>query len=418
MGISLGLVGLGSFGSAFAPLFKSHPLVDRIAFCDLEPERVKRFADDPFYADKFNPRDTYLSLEEICGAGLDALVIITQPWLHAPQCVHALETGHDVYSAVPIISIPDDDEILEWCDRIIATVQRTGKQYMLGETTYYRPEAQFCRRMAAEGAFGDFVYADGEYCHDVDSECNLRRVSQSRSIGRAGREWERLRAAYTARGVLSGPMHYPTHSTSGPVCVMRAHAVKVTGYGWRHREDDPYFGNSAFSNETALFLMSNGATVRIAEMRETPGMLGHEAETFRVMGTRGTFSECRWFTVGRPTAEDLQADRLPAPTAKPLGANDMFEPFPPEVELAFKRAMYRGVSDADLQNRDFNPAGHGGSHPYLVHEFVDAVASGRTPAVNAWEAARYMAMGVMAHKSALRDGERLDVPDWGEAPGV
>ena len=31
MGISLGLVGLGSFGSGFAELFKRHPLVDRIA---------------------------------------------------------------------------------------------------------------------------------------------------------------------------------------------------------------------------------------------------------------------------------------------------------------------------------------------------------------------------------------------------
>jgi hypothetical protein len=37
MGISLGLVGLGSFGSSFARLFKNHPLVDRIGLCDLEP---------------------------------------------------------------------------------------------------------------------------------------------------------------------------------------------------------------------------------------------------------------------------------------------------------------------------------------------------------------------------------------------
>jgi len=59
---------------------------------------------------------------------------------------------------------------------------------------------------------------------------------------------------------------------------------------------------------------------------------------------------------------------------------------------------------------------HGGSHPYLVHEFVDAVAHERMPAINAWEAARYMAPGVMAHKSALRGGELLEVPDWGNAP--
>ncbi|HUU60349.1 MAG TPA: hypothetical protein VMZ50_12450, partial [Phycisphaerae bacterium] len=61
--------------------------------------------------------------------------------------------------------------------------------------------------------------------------------------------------------------------------------------------------------------------------------------------------------------------------------------------------------------------GHGGSHAYLVHEFVDAVARGRTPAINVWEAARYMAAGAVAHKSALAGGAILDVPDWGGAPG-
>ncbi len=55
MGISLGLVGLGAFGSEFAPLFMSHPLVDRIALCDREPERVARFARDPASGPSFGP---------------------------------------------------------------------------------------------------------------------------------------------------------------------------------------------------------------------------------------------------------------------------------------------------------------------------------------------------------------------------
>ncbi len=40
----------------------------------------------------------------------------------------------------------------------------------------------------------------------------------------------------------------------------------------------------------------------------------------------------------------------------------------------------------------------------------------RQPAINVWEAVRYMAPGVMAHKSAERDGEVLEMPDWGDAP--
>ena len=416
MGISIGLVGLGSFGSCFAPLFKSHPLVSRIALCDREPERIKKYADDPFFKDKFNPRDAFDSLDAICRSDLDALVIITQPWLHAPQCVQAMEAGKHVYSAVPIISIPDDDEILDWCDKIIAASKKTGRRYMLGETTFYRPQAMFCRRKAAEGAFGDFVYAEGEYFHDVDSGCNLREVSRSRLASKAGQEWHKIREKYVRKKLKTTPMHYPTHSTSGPVCVMKAHALKVTSCGYKNRNNDPFFAGYDFSNEIALYKMSNGAAVRICEMRETPGQPGQDGETFRIFGTRGSFSENKWHSITRPDFANLDYSRLPRPVHQELSRNEMFDPLPPEVQEAFKRAMNRKAGENDLQKMDFVPSGHGGSHPYLVHEFVEAAAENRQPAINAWEAARYMAMGVMAHKSALKDGETLPVPDWGDAP--
>ena len=416
MGISIGLVGLGSFGSCFAPLFKNHPQVDRIGLCDREPSRVQKFAEDPFYADKLDPGDCYESLKEICGADFDALVVITQPWLHAPQCIQAMENGHHVYSAVPVIKTPDNDEILEWCDRLVETVRTTGRHYMLGETTYYHPQSMFCRRRAAEGAFGDFVYAEGEYMHDVDARCNLRQVQRSRTSSSSGQEWVRIRQEYVERGVRGGPMHYPTHSVSGPVCVMDAHAVKVNAHGFANREGDPYFERDAFSNEMALFKMSNGAAVRILEMRETPGLVGEDSETFRIFGTRGAFSENRWFSTERPDRPEPDMGDLPTPEREELTPAEMFDPLPEEVETAFKQVMHRDLDEEELLSIDFQPKGHGGSHPYLVHEFIDAVANDRHPAINVWEAVRYMAMGVAAHKSALNDGETVEVADWGDAP--
>jgi len=390
MGTSLGLVGLGSFGREFADLFMSHPLVDRIGLCDLEPERIGALAKRESWQAKFDERDAYGSIEEICKSELDALVIITQPWLHAPQCIQAMEAGKHVYSAVPVISIPDGDEILDWCDKLVETCRRTGMHYMLGETTCYRPQAMYCRRRAREGAFGDFVYSEGEYLHDVDSRTNLREVMRRRLTGKAGREWLRRLNDYRERGVRTGPMHYPTHSTSGPISVMGAHAVKVCAWGYVNRTNDAYFVDhaSVFSNETALFTMSNGATMRICEHRE----IGHPGrEIFRVYGTQGSFENDHWLNNRK---------------AIKLTVEEMRDPLPKEVVQAFQ---------AHSLKSDFY-GGHGGSHAYLVHEFVDAIAHERTPAINAWEAVRYMAAGVMAHKSALRDGERLDVPDWGDAP--
>ena len=390
MGISLGLVGLGAFGSAFADLFMSHPSVDRIALCDREPERIETFVKKESWQKKFREKDAYSTLDDICKSDLDALVIITQPWMHAPQCIQAMEAGKHVYSAVPISCVPDGDEILDWCDKLVETCRRTGMDYMLGETTYYHSQTMYCRRRAGEGAFGDFVYSEGEYFHDVDAGCNLREVMKKRLAGKAGQEWLKAREGYKARGVRTGPMHYPTHSTSGPISIMNAHAVKVCAWGFANRTNDPYYTDNgyAFSDETALFHMSNGAAMRICEHREI-GLEGRE--TFRVYGTEGSFEDDCWVN---------KRERIA------LTKEEMRDPLPEEVVDAFRDC--KGESDFY--------GGHGGSHAYLAHEFVTAVASERTPAINVWEAVRYMAPGVMAHKSALRDGEVLDVPDWGDAP--
>jgi predicted dehydrogenase len=278
---------------------------------------------------------------------------------------------------------------------------------MYAETTYYRPQAMFCRKKAEEGAFGDFVYTEGEYYHDLDERCSLRKVMEQRLASRAGKEWARLAPRYAKKGVLNGPMHYPTHSTCGPVCVMNAHAEKVTAYGYKNGNKDPYFKDSAFSNETAFFRMSNGATARICEFRECAGALAGDSETFRIMGTRGSYAEGVWrenFRTKPMTAKPLSVTRLTK--------EEMRDPLPGEVADAFKMILDPNAKPGD----DFVPTGHGGSHPYLVHEFVDAVAHDRIPRINVWEAARYTAMGAMAHKSALLGGKTLNVPDWGDAP--
>lgn len=405
MGIKLGLVGLGAFGSAFAPLFASHPLVDSVILCDAEADKVKKHAEDPAIAPKVAGQ--MLSLDEVCKSDCDAVVIITQPWLHAPQCIQVLEAGKYVYSAVPVISLPDDNEMLDWCGKIIETVERTGMEYMLGETTIYRPQTMFCRRMAQQGLFGDFVYAEAEYAHDVDNfYCSLRKVSAHRSTGKIGQMRKELLAPYYRRGCKSHPMAYPTHSVSGVVEVMRSKPVSVSAIGFANRNNDPFFENHDFSNISAFFKLDNGCALRVAEMREISPNIGLDDEDFRIFGTRGSYSLNEWRNNGRvePTPEPKKNELTK------LTAEEMRDPLPPEVSAAFSEALSR----KDGEVKDFLASGHGGSHPYLVHEFVSAVAERRRPQVSAWDAAMYMAMGVAAHQSAQKDGEIVKVVDFGK----
>jgi hypothetical protein len=55
-------------------------------------------------------------------------------------------------------------------------------------------------------------------------------------------------------------------------------------------------------------------------------------------------------------------------------------------------------------------SGHGGSHTFLTHEFVDALVNGRQPAVNVYEAVAMTAPGIIAHQSALQGGKQMTVP--------
>ena len=403
MGISLGLVGLGSFGSAFAKLFKSHPLVDRIGLCDCEAEKLHKFSMDPFMADKLSPGDCYATLDEICRADFDALVIITQPWLHAPQCIQALEHGKSVYSAVPVIQLPDSEEILDWCARLKDAVKKSGKHYMLGETTVYRPQTMFCRRMAQEKRFGDFVYAEGEYAHDVDHYWSLREVMDYRTRGVVGSQYQKIMQKYWDRNIKASPMFYPTHSVSGPLSVMQTRALKVSAGGFRNRTGDDFFANDEFSNVTAMFYMENGAMLRISELREVGchSMDRIEAETFRLFGTSGSFAQDTWEenfrSKTRSACRPIKSEKVSIKT--------MRDSLPPDVMNCFQKVLNPNARPGD----DFEPDGHGGSHPFLVHEFCSAVAENRSPLIDIEAACSYMAMGVAAHQSALKDGELIKV---------
>ncbi len=362
MGISLGLVGLGMFGQAFIKLFKDHPDVERFAICDLRKDRLE------YWAKKYDICETYSSLDDICKSDIESIAIITQPWLHARQAIKAMKAGKHVYCAVPAA------QSIKECDDLVKTVKETGMIYMNGETSYFRPEAVFCRRKAEEGAFGEFIHCRAEYFHDLSH--GLKEVAKNRW----GKNWGRDKTG----GI---PMHYPTHSICFPVSVMKAYMTKVSAQGYVYPNDDWFrkdtiYGN-IFSNETALFMMSNGATSLICEFRR----VGHPGceRTSGIYGTEGSFEY--------NLAGAVWADKNGKQIVKPTRHHEWL----PEPLAS-------------------NLGGHGGSHAYLVHEFVDSVKRQRLPRINVWEAVRYCAPGIIAHQSALLGGKILKIPDWGDPP--
>jgi len=198
MGVSVAMVGLGSFGRQFVPLFRDHPQVSRLALCDVHADRLASARRE------FGLAECYDSLEDVLATDIDAVVLITQPWLHHGQALQALRAGKHVYSAVPPVYGPNGQELLEALDDLVNAVRATGQLYMLGETSYFRREIMYCRARAAEGAFGAFTYAECEYWHDLDSPTsNLREVARRRWGAQFG-IWFRSRRRATATRTRTG----------------------------------------------------------------------------------------------------------------------------------------------------------------------------------------------------------------------
>lgn len=406
MGIKIGVVGAGIFSGDFIRLFKLHPDVEEVVIADVVPERVK----DAMA--RHGLKRGYLGLDEMLAEApdIDSVAIFTQRHLHGPMVIKALEAGKNVYSAVPIAC--EIDEIGE----IIETVKKTGKVYMMGETCYYYPCAIYCRQKYKEGGFGKFVYGESQYYHDISEMYADFKHS-------AGDDWRK------PAGIP--PMFYPTHSISMILSALPGeHIKKVSCFGYEdHNADDIYgkgknYWDNPFSNETALFSLSGGGVMRVNEFRRV-GINKPSSYITAFYGDEGSY-ECsvtqHTFQRGHSAPDGPRIEYLDELINtyryiedKHAGTIDMTKD-PCSVRYIEGFSPIQDLSRLPEPFREKNIHAHYNSHPFLVDDFVRAVKADKLPPNNAWDAARYMVPGLVAHESALKGGITMDVPDFGDAP--
>ncbi|MGO4591263.1 Gfo/Idh/MocA family protein [Paenarthrobacter sp. 2TAF44] len=399
MTFSIGVLGVGQFGSQFAHLFKLHPGVNAVYVVDELPERAAAAQE------RWGLDGVLGSFEELLESDVDAVAIFTQRWTHGPLVERALRAGKHVYSAVPMAI--SEAEI----ERIIQAVRETKLVYAMGETSYYNPATVFARQQHAAGKFGRIFYTEGDYVHDMD----LGFYEAYQYSG--GERWKET-ASYP-------PMLYPTHAIGGVLGAVPAHAVSVSCIGVKDDRGDGVFDKDVsmfandFSNATALFEMNDGGAMRTNEMRRV-GYPSHLRESrFRFFGTEASFEQLATTTVwqDKTKVEDVSEQVETKPT---MSADD---PSLADVAPELRDAFISGLAPVHDQSRlpeEFlgAPNGHEGSHQFLVDDFVTAVNNRTLPPVNAWVAARFTLPGIVAHESALRGGERLPIRDFGDAPSL
>lgn len=239
---------------------------------------------------------------------------------------------------------------LEQADKLLEAVKSSGRKYMMFETSCFHEDLTAMRQIYNAGVFGKLVYAEGEYYHWCPEPIPSYK------------DWR----------VGLPPQWYPTHSNAYYCGVTGGSFTEVCCMGMPSVVEHCMSANNVYKNpfgtEIALFRTSEGGMARMAVSWDS---LGHGGEMGRIRGQKG----------GYYGKYDGPEKKLPL-TQRP--------PLPPSVE----------------------PGSHGGSHGYLTNEFLTAILEDRKPLVDIIMALNMTVSGVVAHQSALKDGELMKIPQY------
>ena len=241
---------------------------------------------------------------------------------------------------------------LEDAAELYEAVKSSGLKYMMFETTAFRDDCYSMRTLYDAGHFGKMIYSEGEYYHYFATPLD----------------------SYKGWRIGLPPQWYPTHSNGYYVAVTGGSFTEVSCMGIpstiSHLQPANNVYQNPFGTEIALFRTSEGGMARMAVSWDTPGYGG---EVGRVRGEKGSMSQVHFDGI-----EDISGVKL----AKP--------PLPAGMQAG----------------------GHGGSHGYLCDEFVTAMLQDRSPLIDVSWALNLTVSGVVAHQSALRDGELMKIPQF------
>jgi len=393
--LTLAFIGCGEFARSFVPLFKAHPLVEKVYVCDLRRERAESYSKD------FGVEIIDTFEDALKNPSINSIAVFAERHLHGPLVLQALRAGKHVYSAVPMASK------VEECQEIVDLVKETGLTYMMGETCIYYPCSMFCKAHFEAGDFGKFVYGEAQYHHDISHFKESFRKSMGGGVP---------------------PFFYPTHSTSMILNAVGSYVTKVVAMGYEDQEKDGIFEvganhwDNVISNSYSLMKLKNGGTARINECRR----IGYKAPSSYINGFYGTKGGYQMSNAQHIMTRLTEKGVDFTDVSAQVNSRDM-EAHRGEPDFMLRVANHEWQWDSFSPQHDARaallpetfkglPNGHMGSHQILVDDFCTAAFYGTMPTVNAWQAARFTIPGLLAHESLMKDSLPIDVPDCGDAP--
>ena len=367
--IRVAIIGLG-FGAEFIPIYQNHPRAEVSAIC----RRSRNELDE--CGDRWKIAKRYTTFEEVLNdPDIDAVHINSPIKDHAPQSLAALKAGKHVACTVPMATSIKD------CGKIVEAQRASGKIYMMMETVVYSREYLFVKELYEKGELGRIQFLRGSHQQDMEGWPGY---------------WEGL-----------PPMHYATHCVSPCLALLGKHAEHVVCHG-SGRIDEPLIPKygSPFAIETATFKIKD-SDVCAEVTRSLFNVARQYRESFDAYGDKKSFE---WQQVENEEPV-IHTRGLPEPEiASRVSVPDFAKLLPESIQRFTTKGVY---SSGDEQHLSFTQGGgHGGSHPHLVHAWLSAIQGERPALPDAETSANWTMVGLCAHESALKGGEKIVIPTF------
>jgi predicted dehydrogenase len=366
--IRVAIVGLG-FGAEFIPIYQHHPHAEMYAICQRNQAKLDECGN------RWGIKVRYTDYNQLLkDPNVDAVHINTPIPDHAPQSLAALRANKHVACTVPMATS------VEECQQLVELQRRTGKVYMMMETVVYSREYLFVKELYDRGELGRLQFLRGSHQQDMEGWPDY---------------WPGL-----------PPMHYATHCVSPCLALLGKHAESVVCHG-SGRIDEKLIGRygSPFAIETATFKIRDSDVV--AEVtRSLFNTARQYRESFDAYGDKKSFEwqqvdgeEPLIHTRGKPEPEVPQRVKVP----------DYAHLLPEPIQRFTTKGVY-SLGEGEQHLSFTQGGGHGGSHPHLVHAFLSAVRGERPALPDAATSANWTMVGICAHRSAMKGGERVQIP--------
>jgi Oxidoreductase family, NAD-binding Rossmann fold len=383
--VRMGLIGCGGRGTGVLGEFLAVDGVQVTAVCDLVKDHalraqanVERAGQKPpaVYAGSETEFEKLLQRDDVDFA------YIATPWdWHVPQAVAAMKNGKHAFVEVPAAMTIED------CWKLVDTSESTSRHCIMLENCCYGYTELMVLNMIRDGLFGDLLYGEGAYLHDL-----RRLLFEDKSEGL----WRRT--PHTKR---NGNL-YPTHGL-GPVAnymgVNRGdrfdYLVSMSSPqrgldAWREAhvpKDSPKWKEKYICGDlnSSLIKTANGLMITVQHDVVNP----HPYDRINLIaGVKGIFRDYppRIFFDGNDPEEYAPIDKY---------------------KEKYEHALWK--KEGEMARK---LGGHGGMDFLMVYRLVDCMRNGLVPDLDVYDAAAWCATGPLSEESLRKGSAPVKFPDF------